>query len=81
MPMIKIDGKDYDIDSLPDAAKQQLQSIQFVEAELARLGAQTAVFQTARLAYLKALHEALQPAAPSVQELAQAMMSADTLKL
>jgi len=42
MPMIKIDGKDYDVDSLSDAAKAQLQALQFVEAELVRLGSFTA---------------------------------------
>lgn len=59
MASIKIDGKDYDIDTLPDAAKQQIQSMQFVDAELARLNAQAAVLQTARIAYSKALQEAL----------------------
>jgi hypothetical protein len=37
MPVIKIDGQDYDYDSLPEAAKKQLQCLQFVEAELIRL--------------------------------------------
>jgi hypothetical protein len=59
MPMIKIDGQDYDLDSLPDAVKNQLQSLQFVDAELARLGAQTAVFKTARIAYVNALKQLL----------------------
>lgn len=63
MPMIKIDGQDYDLDSLPDVAKKQLQSLQFVDAELARLAAQTAVFQTARIGYANALKQALTPAA------------------
>lgn len=63
MTMIKIDGQDYDFDSLPDAAKKQLQSMQFVDAELARLAAQTAVFQTARIGYANALKQALTPAA------------------
>jgi hypothetical protein len=60
MATIKIDGAEYDFDSLPDAAKKQLQSLQFVEAELARLAAQTAVFQTARIAYTNALKQAMQ---------------------
>ena len=62
MPIIKIDGKDYDVESLSDAAKAQLQALQFVEAELVRLGRQTAVYQTARVGYLNALKQALQPA-------------------
>jgi len=59
MPSIKIDEKDYDLDKLSEAAKAQLASLQFVDAELQRLTAQTAVLQTARMAYSKALNEAL----------------------
>lgn len=59
MPMIKIDGKDYELDNFSDEAKGQLASLQFVDTELQRLVAQTAVLQTARMAYSKALQEAL----------------------
>ena len=59
MPIIKIDDKEYDFDQLPDSAKGQLASLQFVDAELQRLNAQTAVLQTARMAYAKALSELL----------------------
>ena len=59
MPTITIDNIDYDLDTLSDDAKAQLQSIQFVDSELARLTAQTAVLQTARIAYSKALQAAL----------------------
>ena len=59
MPIIKIDEKDYELDTLSDDCKAQLTSIQFVDAELQRLNAQTAVLQTARMAYAKALNEAL----------------------
>ena len=59
MPAIKIDNRDYDLDTLSDEAKAQLQSLQFVDAELQRLQAQIAVLQTARMAYAKALQEAL----------------------
>lgn len=69
MPIIAIDGKDYDLDTLPAPAKAQLQSLQFVDAELQRLQAQTAVLQTARMAYSKALQHALAP------------FSGDTIKL
>lgn len=55
MPMIKIDDKDYDFDTLSQEAKDQLTSLQFVDQELARLNAQAAVYQTARNAYSKAL--------------------------
>lgn len=56
MPMIKIDDKEYDFDALSDKAKAQLASLQFVDAELQRLNAQAAVYQTARMAYSKELN-------------------------
>ena len=59
MPIIKIDGKDYERDTLSDEAKAQINSLQFVNAELQRHNAHIAVLQTARKAYSKALNEAL----------------------
>ncbi|MEI6146172.1 MAG: hypothetical protein D0531_07750 [Methylococcales bacterium] len=59
MAIIKIDDKDYDTESLSEEAIAQLTSIQFVDQELARLNAQAAVLQTARIAYAKALTDAL----------------------
>ena len=59
MPTIKIDDKDYDLDTLSAEAKAQIASLQFVEAELQRLNAQMAVLQTARAAYAKALSDLL----------------------
>jgi hypothetical protein len=59
MPIIKIDNIDYKLDSLSDEARAQLQSIQFVDQELARLQAQVAAMQTARNAYVNALKAAL----------------------
>jgi hypothetical protein len=63
MPTIKIDNIEYDLDTLSDEARAQLGSLQFVDSELARLTNQTAVLQTARIAYSKALNAAL-PAVP-----------------
>jgi hypothetical protein len=68
MPSITIDNQTYDLDTLSDEARAQLQSLQFVDSELARLQAQAAVLQTARIAYSKALQAAL----PLVLEQAQA---------
>lgn len=67
MPFIKIDNKAYDLDILSDEAKAQLQSLQFVEAELQRLQARTAVLQAARMAYSKACKLSCRhsPATPS----------------
>lgn len=59
MPIINIDNKDYELDTLSEETKAQLASLQFVDAELQRLNAQSAVLQTARMAYAKALNEAL----------------------
>ena len=49
MPTIIIDNKSYDLDSLSNDAKAQLASVQFVDQELARLQAQAAALQTARM--------------------------------
>jgi hypothetical protein len=59
MPTIKIDNKDYELDSLSEEAKAQLGMLQFVDAELQRLQGQTAILQTARMAYVNALKGAL----------------------
>lgn len=59
MPTINIDNIDYDTDKLSDKAKAQLVSLQFCDQELARLQAQAAALQTARMAYVKALQAAL----------------------
>ena len=73
MPIIKIDNQEYELDSLSADAKQQLQSLKFIDGELQRLQAQAAVLQTARIAYSKALNEALATPAPP--------FAGDTLKL
>jgi len=57
--MIKIDNKDYDLDTLSQEAKDQLASLQFVDNELIRLNAQVAVYSTARNGYSAALKELL----------------------
>jgi len=59
MTIIKIDDIEYELETLPAAAKNQLQSLNFVDAELQRLQAQAAVLQTARVAYSTALRDAL----------------------
>ena len=62
MPTIKIDNVDYDTDKLSDEAKVQLASLQFCDQELQRLQSEAAVYQTARIAYARALNESLTPA-------------------
>jgi hypothetical protein len=55
MRTIKINDEEYDVETLSDEAKNQLAFIEFVDSELARLQAKTAVLQTARIAYVKEL--------------------------
>ena len=55
MTQITIDDKSYDLDSLSNDAKAQLGSLQFVDSEIARLQAQLAAMQTARIGYANAL--------------------------
>ncbi len=70
MPTITIDNKQYDYDTLSNEAKAQLASIKFLDSVLARLQVMAAALQTARIAYAKALSEAL-----------PAIGSSDSLKL
>jgi hypothetical protein len=69
MTTVTIDHKDYKLDTLSDDAKAQLQSLQFCDAELQRLSAQTAVLQTARIAYANALKLALPALADDTMKL------------
>ena len=59
MANVTIDGKEYNLDDLSDNAKQQLASVQFVQAELKRQEAQLAVYRTAAAAYSNALKNEL----------------------
>lgn len=59
MPIVTIDGTDYDIDNLTDSAKAQLTSLQVTDAEIQRLNIQLAITQTARNAYARALSDLL----------------------
>lgn len=59
MAKINIDNVEYDTESLSQEALAQLQSIQFVDSELARLQGRAAAMNTARIAYSNALQELL----------------------
>ena len=63
MPTITIDNTEYDTDSMSADALANLNSIQFVDAEIARLQAIIATMNTARLAYGAVLNELLQETA------------------
>ena len=62
MSNLYIDDKIYDVESLSDEAKAQVQSLQFVDAEILRLNATIAVCKTARNAYINALRPHLMAA-------------------
>ena len=59
MAKIIVDNDTYDTDSLSEEAIAQIQSIQFVDSELAQLNACVAAMNTARNAYVAALQELL----------------------
>ena len=59
MAKITIDNLEYDTESLSPEALAQLQSIQFVDSEVAQLNARIAAMNTARNAYAAALQELL----------------------
>jgi hypothetical protein len=54
MATVTIDGKEYDLESLSDAAKAQMQSIQVVDRNIADAQAELSILQTARNAYANA---------------------------
>ena len=58
MNTITVDGVEYQITSLSEAAAQQLVNIQFCEGEIQRLQFLLAATQTARLNYLHAFKAA-----------------------
>jgi hypothetical protein len=60
MAKITIDNSEYDTELLSSEALAQLQSIQFVDSEVAQLSARIAAMNTARNAYASALQELLQ---------------------
>lgn len=60
MSQITINNQAYNIDELSETAKQQLANIQLVDAEIAKLQQQLAIFQTARGAYVNALVAAVE---------------------
>jgi hypothetical protein len=59
MNTLTLDGREFEIEKLPAPATVQLTSLQFVDAEIARLKSLLAVAQTARNTYLDALRMAL----------------------
>ena len=56
---IKIDEKEYQIESLSDEAKSQIISLRIAEQEIVKLNHKLAIAQTARNAYAAAVRENL----------------------
>jgi len=52
---LTIDQVEYDLNALPDAAKQQLLNVQLVNQRIVQLQQDLAYLQTARAAYVAAL--------------------------
>ena len=52
---IKIDGAEYDVANLSDAARAQLDNIAFCDAQIVQLRNEWAIADTARLAYTNAV--------------------------
>ena len=68
MPSIKIDEIEYELDSLSEEAKAQLQMLQATEQEVQRLQIQLNIAQTARNAYRKAVKQNLPAPLEQVME-------------
>ena len=56
---VTIDGREFALDSLSEAARAQLVSLQMTDQEIARVQQQMAILQTARIAYANALQAGL----------------------
>lgn len=59
MATATIDGKEYDLDTLSDAAKQQLASLQICDQKIRALQQEIGIVQTARNTFAAALNENL----------------------
>jgi len=57
--IVTINGKEYALENLSEAAKDQLTNLRVVDQEISRLQQQQAIAQTARNAYAKALQAEL----------------------
>ena len=59
MPMVKIDGTEYDTETLSEVAKAQLMNLQVCDQKIAATQQEIAIQQTARNAYAQALQAEL----------------------
>lgn len=59
MPKITVDGIEYNSEDLTDNGKAQLASLQFLEAQMKKIRAEIAVYETSKNAYIAALKSEL----------------------
>jgi len=71
MPTIRIDDRQYDLDTLPADAKGRIEMLVATENRIRELQREIAILQTARNAYIAAVKEVL-PAAPAAAPAAKA---------
>ena len=60
MPVITVEGIEYNTEDLTENGKAQLASLQFLEVQMNKLKAEIAVYQTARNSYLAVLKAELE---------------------
>lgn len=63
-PTITIDGKEYNLESLGQKGREQLQNLRVTDHEMQRLQDQLAIMQTARNTYARILAEVVQDVEP-----------------
>ena len=56
---ITIDGKEHELSTLSENARAQVVNLRVTDAEIERIKAKLAIFQTARMAYAKTLKDEL----------------------
>ena len=59
MPIVTIDNKEYELDTLPEEVKQQLTNLTVCDQEITHLNVRLAIVQTARATYSHVLQDAL----------------------
>jgi hypothetical protein len=60
MPKITVDGMEYNTEDLSDNAKAQIASLKFLEAQMAKIKSEIAVYETAKSTYIQALKAELE---------------------
>ena len=68
MPKITLDGKEYDTEKLPKEAVDLINSIQFVDNEIAKLQNQIKIHLSARSFYILQLKQVLSKEQTSLEE-------------